>query len=337
MGLRRLEGEERLEIWAEKYRPKTLDDIVNRESIVRRLKGFIREGNLPHLLFIGPAGSGKTAAILALAHDFYGRYGEDYRPHVLELNASDERGIGVIKGRVKSFAHASTFGGVPFKLIIMDEADNLTRDAQPALRRIMEKFSTVRFCLIGNYQSKIIEPIQSRCALFFFPPYGDDVVAARVMYIAEREGVEITDGGVKAITDLSRGDLRKAINILQAASTLGIIDESTVYEVISRVQPDEVRKMVMAALNGDFLKARGLLRDLLIGRGLSGFDMVKQIYKELFNMPAIPEEYRLELLSELGDIDYRLTQGATDEVQLSAFLARLVLTGSKIIGRSEFL
>lgn len=315
-----------IEIWAEKYRPGTLDEIVDREGIVRRLKGFAREKNLPHLLFIGPAGSGKTASILALAHDLYD---ENYEAATLELNASDHRGIDIIRGRVKTFARTGTLGDVPFRLIIMDEADNLTKDAQQALRRTMEKWKTVRFCLIGNFQSKIIEPIQSRCALFVFTSYSGEIVAERLKYIAEKENVALKEDGLQTIVEITQGDLRKAINILQSASALGVVDRDTVYDVISRVQPEEVRGMLVEALNGNFVEARQLLRKLLIDRGLSGFDVVKRIYPEMFRL-KVPEDWRLELLSTLADIDYRLTQGATDEVQLGALLAKLVLVGSKI-------
>lgn len=314
------------EIWAEKYRPRTLNEIVDRESIVRRLKGFVRERNLPHLLFVGPAGSGKTASILALARDLYG---ENYEAATLELNASDHRGIDIIRGRVKTFARTGSLGDVPFRLIIMDEADNLTRDAQQALRRTMEKWKTVRFCLIGNFQSKIIDPIQSRCALFVFTRYSGEIVAERLKYIGEKENVALSEDGLQTIVGIAQGDLRRAINILQSASALGVVDRDTIYDVISRVRPEEVSKMLVGALKGNFVEARQLLRELLIDRGLSGFDVVKSIYPELFKL-QIPEDRRLELLSTLADIDYRLTQGATDEVQLGALLAKLVLAGSRI-------
>lgn len=315
-----------LEVWTEKYRPKTLDDFADREAIVRRLKGFVKEKNLPNLLFIGPTGTGKTAAILALAHDLYG---EDYGASILEVSApAIGKDTDFVRGRVKSFARSATLGDIPFRLVIIDEADNLSKVAQQALRRTMEKWRTVRFCLIGNVQSKIIDPIQSRCALFVFHPYDEGCVRDRVKHIAEKEGVKITEDGVNTIVEISRGDLRKAVNALQAASALGVVDQKTIYEVVSGTRPEEVRAMLLKALGGDFVGSREILRRLLVERGLSGFDVINQVYIELFGL-KISDKLRLEMLSMLGDIDYRLTQGATDEVQLSALLAKLVLIGSK--------
>ncbi|MEM4475138.1 MAG: replication factor C small subunit, partial [Fervidicoccaceae archaeon] len=206
-------------LWTEKYRPRTLDEIVDQEETVVRLKKFVREKNAPHMLFAGPPGTGKTTAALAFARDLYG---EDYRKYLLELNASDERGIDTIRVKVKEFARTRASGPVPFKLIVLDEADNMTADAQQALRRIMEIFTpTSRFILIANYSSKIIEPIQSRTALFRFTPLRREHVVERLRMIAEREGVSYDERALEAIYEISEGDLRRAINVLQASSALG--------------------------------------------------------------------------------------------------------------------
>lgn len=316
-------------LWTEKYRPRTLNDVVNQKEIVERLKKFISEKNMPHLLFAGSPGTGKTTIALALVHDLFG---ENFRDYFLELNASDERGIDVIRNKVKDFARALPGKGVPFKVILLDEADNMTSDAQQALRRTMELFtSTTRFILVRNYLSKVIEPIQSRTALFRFYPLKKEDVVARLEFIAKQEKVSYDQDGLDAIYDVTMGDMRKSINLLQASSAYGKVSVESVYKVLGLAKPKEILEMLNASLQGDFNTARSKLRELLVTYGLSGEDIIKQMHKELVgnNLLKIPEELRVIIADYLGEAEFRLVEGADDDIQLSAVIAKLAILGNK--------
>jgi replication factor C small subunit len=317
-------------MWAEKYRPQTLDDMTNQTEIVSRLKSFVQERNLPHLLFVGPAGVGKTTSILALAQDLYG---PGYRSFTLELNASDERGIDVIREKVKNFARTAAIASpVSFKILIMDEADSLTSAAQHALRRTMEIYTrTCRFCLIGNYSENIIDPIQSRCSIFRFSPLDEKDMKTYIMNIVKREQVSIVEEGLDAVYQASGGDLRKATNLLQAAAaSKSVIDDVSIYEVLGKVSPERVRAMIQRSLEGEFLEAREILRDLLIDQGLAPDDVIRMVYSELMRSTVISEQWKVKLSDKLGEVDYRLTQGARPEIQLSTLLAYLALAGEEM-------
>ncbi|MEM4726748.1 MAG: replication factor C small subunit [Candidatus Bathyarchaeia archaeon] len=317
-------------MWAEKYRPQSLDEMVNQSEIVSRLKRFVEERNLPHLLFVGPAGVGKTTAILALARDLYG---PTYRNFILELNASDERGIDTIREKVKLFARTAPMSGeVPFKILIMDEADSLTAPAQHALRRIMEIYTkTCRFCLIGNYSESIIEPIQSRCSIFRFNPLSEEDMRGWLRSIASKEGVKLLEEGLLAICEASQGDMRKAINLLQAAAAVkgGVVDDTAIYSVLGKTSPKMVREMISLGLKGEFIEAREVLRSLLVDEGMAAEDILRMVYSEIIRM-NIPEEWKIRLSDAIGEVDYRLTQGSRPEIQLSVLLAKLALAGKEM-------
>ncbi|MEM1990039.1 MAG: replication factor C small subunit, partial [Candidatus Bathyarchaeia archaeon] len=238
------------------------------------------------------------------------------------------RGINVIRETVKTFARTKPIGDVTFKLLILDEADNMTDDAQQALRRTMERYSeTARFILIANYSGKIIEPIQSRCAPFRFTYLPAEAIAKRIKYICEREDVDITEDGIEAIIDLSGGDLRKTLNILQTAASVGkTVTADLVYAVVGKANPADIREMMLTALNGDFISARNKLRELTRRYGLAGTDIIRQIHGEVFRL-NIPDAWKVKLADFIGEVDYRLVRGATEEVQLSALLAKLVEAG----------
>ncbi|WP_457753207.1 replication factor C small subunit [Thermococcus sp.] len=244
------------------------------------------------------------------------------------LHNSDERGINVIREKVKEFARTKPIGGASFKIIFLDEADALTQDAQQALRRMMEMFSNnVRFILSCNYSSKIIEPIQSRCAIFRFRPLKDEDIAKRIRFIAENEGLELTEEGLQALLYIAEGDLRRAINVLQAAAALDTkITDENVFLVASRARPEDVREMMLMALEGNFLKAREKLREILLKQGLSGEDVLIQMHKEVFNLP-ISEPKKVALADKIGEYNFRLVEGANEMIQLEALLAQFTLLG----------
>lgn len=316
------------EMWAEKYRPKTLADIVDQREIVERLKSFVKSRNVPHCIFAGPPGTGKTTAALCLTRDLYG---EGYREHMMELNASDERGIDVVRETVKTLARVKSIGEIPFKVMILDEADNMTSDAQQALRRTMERFTeTCRFIMCANYSGKIIEPIQSRCAPFRFSYLPREEHDQYLNGIAQKECVKLTDEGLGAIFEVCGGDLRRAINTLQASASLGKpVDAKVVYSITGRASPADVQKMIKTAIEGDFIEARKQLREMIQKYGVAGSDIIRQIHTEIFRA-EIPEPWKIKLADVVGEIDFRLVEGSDEEVQLSALLARLVEAGSDL-------
>ncbi len=313
------------EMWTEKYRPKTLAAMVNQKEIVERWKNFVKSRNVPHCIFAGPPGTGKTTAALCLARDLYGGA---YRDRIMELNASDARGINVVRETVKTFARVRSIGEISFKMMVLDEADNMTSDAQQALRRTMERYTeTCRFVLIANYSGKIIEPIQSRCAPFRFSYLPREEQDEFLRLIAQEEGVKLLGEGLDAIFEVCGGDLRRAINNLQAASSLDRpIDAQIIYSIAGRAHPEDVRKMIQTAFDGDFLDSRKQLRNMIQKYGVAGSDIIRQIHTEIFR-GTLPEQSKIRLADIIGEIDYRLVEGSNEEVQLSALLARLVEAG----------
>ncbi|MFP4116539.1 MAG: replication factor C small subunit [Candidatus Aenigmatarchaeota archaeon] len=309
-----------VEVWTERYRPDTLDDIVNHEHVVERLKAFVEDESLPHLLFTGPAGTGKSASSLAIAKDLFG---DKWRNNVLELNASDTRGIDIIRNQVKDFARSKAVGDVPFKIIILDEADALTPEAQHALRRTMENYTeTARFILICNYSSKIIDPIRSRCSIFRFPRLEREDASGLLRSICKKEDVSYDEEGLEAIFSVTRGDLRKSINLLQSVSATGKeVTEEVVYEVSSQAKPDAVQGMLENALDGEFTKSRDKLQELILEKGISGVDIIKEIHRQVYDMD-IEEKRKIRLVEKMGEYEFRLDEGADEQIQLEALLAQ---------------
>lgn len=309
-----------MEVWTEKYRPKKLDEVINQKHVVERLKAWVKKGSIPNMLFAGPAGVGKTTLALCTACELFG---EHWRSNFQELNASDDRGINTVRGRIKDFAKMKPMGA-DFKIIFLDESDALTPEAQQALRRTMERSSGVcRFILSANYSNRIIEPIQSRTAVFRLKGLSKEHVAEYINRIAKGEKLDISKDALDAIYEISEGDLRRATNLLQAAAALGKITKETVYDIAAQARPDDVKNMLLLALKGKFGEARKKLYDMLIGQGLSGDDIIKVVHKEVFNLD-IQEQAKLELIEKIGETEFRLNQGGTPEVQLQALLAQFM-------------
>jgi len=310
--------------WVEKYRPRLLDDVVNQEGIIKRLKQFVKDKSMPHLIFAGPAGTGKTTSALAMVRELYGNK-KAINITFLELNASDARGIDVIRTYIKDFAKAKPPSDIFFKILILDEADNMTAAAQQALRRTMEKYTrNCRMILICNYSNKIIPPIQSRCVVFRFSSLNNEDIKNRVKFVANKENINISVNGLNAIVDVSKGDCRRAINYLQSCGTISKnIDQDVVFRVAGEVPPERIRDVLKTALKGQLQFSLKLLNDITREYGLSGINIIKNLHREIYDLD-VSEDVKIELTKLLAEFEYRLSQGGTEEIQLQALLANIV-------------
>lgn len=305
--------------WVEKYRPDTLDDVVSHKDITGTIENFIKKGRLPHLLFYGPPGTGKTSTILAIAKLIYGPTA--WRSHVLELNASDDRGIDVVREQIKGFAMTRVLFSKGFKLIILDEADMMTQAAQGALRRVIEQYTkNVRFCILCNYVNKITPAIQSRCTKFRFSPLPEKEVEKKVDQVVDREGVKITPDGKEALLKLSKGDMRRALNILQAChAAYDEVDETAVYNCTGNPHPRDVESVVEKMMSAEFGTAYDYVTKLKMDRGLALQDLIAGIF-EVLETVQLPTQSRIYLLDALATCEHRLSVGASEKVQLTSLL-----------------
>jgi replication factor C small subunit len=296
---------------------------VGQDEIIKRLESYVKTGNLPHLLFTGSAGVGKTTAAVALAREFFG---ETWHMNFREMNASDERGIEVVRNQIKQFARTSPLGGSSFKILFLDEADALTPDAQAALRRTMESYAlTCRFILSCNYSSKIIDPIQSRCAIYRFRPLSRDAIAEEIHRIAGKEKIKVSGEAIDAIVYVAQGDMRKAINALQGAAIISSeIDGKMVYAITATARPEEIEDLLSLSLKGDFEAAERVLNNLLYERGIAPNELINQCYRALVKREMDPAQ-RVAFIDTLGEADFRLSEGASSDIQLEALIARFVL------------
>jgi replication factor C small subunit len=318
---------EHSEVWTEKYRPKKFEEVVGQEEIIKRVKSLVNSMNIPHLLFAGPAGTGKSTLALITVRQLFG---DSWRENYLELNASDERGIDVVRQKVKDFARTKAIGDVPFKVIFLDEADALTKEAQQALRRTMENFtSTCRFILSCNYSSKVLDPIQSRCVVFRFQLLEKKDIKRRVEFIAQSEGLSINKEAFDVIYDASEGDCRRVINFLQATASISPnITPDLVNTIVSKAEPADIKVVLDYALAGDFHGSRQKLLEIMLKDSISGQDVIKSIQREIWNLPIDPE-IKVKLTEKTGEIEFRLVEGSDEFIQLEALLASFVLAGRK--------
>lgn len=319
---------EDIAIWTEKYRPHDFDDVRGQDEIVKRVEAFVKKKNMPHLLFAGPAGVGKTTLSLVIAKKLFG---DKWRENFLELNASDERGIDVVRVKVKDFARTRAIGDVPFKIIYLDECDALTREAQQALRRTMENYTqTCRFILSCNYSSKIIDPIQSRCTVFRFKPLPKEDIYKIIEKIAKAEGLSVDAKTKEALYEISHGDCRRLENIMQSSAAVkDKITEEIIYDVASAAEPEEINDVLALCIKGDFSAAKNKLLDTMLNHGLSGLDVIKQVQQEIWKIKDVEARKKLEMIKECGEAEFRMVEGSDEFIQLEALLAKFVLTNCK--------
>jgi len=310
-------------IWGEKFRPKNFSEFFGQDKVVERIRAFVKQKNIPHMLFSGPAGIGKTTISLIIAKELYGK---EWQQNFLELNSSDERGIDVIRNKVKDFARTKTIGNFPFKIILLDECDSLTKEAQQALRRTMENYTnTCRFILSCNYSSKIIDPIQSRCIVFHFKPLERDAIGKIIDNITKNEKLKIEKNVADALLEISGGDVRRIINILQSCAAVNKnITKDLIYETVSVAHPKEVKEVLELAISGNFIKSREKLLDTMLKYGLSGLDIIRQIQKETWEL-KIKDEDKVKMVEKCGEIEFRMVEGSDEYLQLEALLASFTL------------
>ncbi|MBW0475082.1 hypothetical protein O181_014797 [Austropuccinia psidii MF-1] len=308
--------------WVEKYRPTTLDHITGNIETIQRLKVIARDGNCPHIIICGTPGIGKTTSILCLAHALLGN---SYKEGVLELNASDERGIDVVRNKIKAFANTKV--SLPpgrHKIIILDEADSMTAGAQQALRRTMEIYSnTTRFALACNHSNKIIEPIQSRCAILRYGKLSDQEVLKRLYEICKAENVQFADDGLAALIFTAEGDMRQAINNLQSTvSGFGFISADSVFKVCDQPHPVLIKKLITACERGDVSESLDQLDELWL-QGYSALDIVSTLMKVVKTLDKMAEYLKLEFIKEIGFTHMRILEGVSTIVQLGGLISRL--------------
>lgn len=307
-------------IWVEKYRPTTLDDLIGQDEIVSLLTEFAGDAEMPNILLAGRQGIGKTAMTVALAREIYG---DRWQSNMLELNASDDRGIDTVRDRIKSFARTDTLGDFPFKLIFLDEVDNTTKDAQSAMRRVMEDFSDkTRFILSCNYPNRIIPPIQSRCAVYRLKPLTDDDIRRIIQRVIDGEGLSVADDALDRLVDIASGDARRAINTLQGATLADEVTADGVEAVAPMLSFDTVREIIDLAVGGDLSGAQRKLDVEVLKKGVGAQQFLDEAFSAI-QYAEMPEDARAKSMEQVAEVDYRLLQGANPHVQLHALLARI--------------
>ncbi|KAH0898063.1 hypothetical protein HID58_047631 [Brassica napus] len=336
--------------WVEKYRPQSLDDVAAHRDIVATIDRLTNENKLPHLLLYGPPGTGKTSTILAVARKLYG---PKYRNMILELNASDDRGIDVVRQQIQDFASTQSFslGKSSVKLVLLDEADAMTKDAQFALRRgkssytrlsfvmfkyVIEKYTkSTRFALIGNHVNKIIPALQSRCTRFRFAPLDPLHVSQRLKHVIEAEGLDVSESGLAALVRLSNGDMRKAMNILQSTHMASVkITEEEVYLCTGNPLPKDIEQISHWLLNESFAESYKKISEMKTRKGLAIVDIVREVTIFVFKI-KMPSHVRVQLINDLADIEYRLSFGCNDKLQLGAIISTFTHARSALVATAK--
>ncbi|CAN7041457.1 hypothetical protein BRARA_B02160 [Brassica rapa] len=321
--------------WVEKYRPQSLDDVAAHRDIVDTIDRLTNENKLPHLLLYGPPGTGKTSTILAVARKLYG---PKYRNMILELNASDDRGIDVVRQQIQDFASTQSFslGKSSVKLVLLDEADAMTKDAQFALRRVIEKYTkSTRFALIGNHVNKIIPALQSRCTRFRFAPLDPVHVSQRLKHVIEAEGLDVSESGLAALVRLSNGDMRKAMNILQSTHMASVkITEEEVYLCTGNPLPKDIEQISHWLLNESFAESYKKISEMKTRKGLAIVDIVREVTMFVFKI-KMTSHVRVQLINDLADIEYRLSFGCNDKLQLGAIISTFTHARSALVATAK--
>ncbi len=308
------------EVLLEKYRPRTLDDVIGQDEIIERLKAYVKLGGFPNLMFVGPPGTGKTTSSICLALDLH-RNLNNFK----ELNTSDTRGIDTVRNQIKEYASTQPIGDVDFKIIFLDECDNLTSDAQSALRRTMEKYSNnCKFILSCNYSSKVIEPIQSRSAIYRFKGINPESMKKRILYIAEKEKFIVSNEVLDAIVYVSNMDLRKAVNSLEMASLINkTLTVESIFKSSGLVHPTEIIELITFALKGNFKACLNKLDELIIGQGFSSIDILRQLFTEVLNL-NINDRMKVDIIDKIGECDFRVNEGSDEMIQMKSLMAQII-------------
>ncbi len=313
--------------WTEKYRPEAFEEILGHEEIVQKLKKYVNGKSMPHLLFVGPSGVGKTTTAIALAKEIYN---QDWKANFIELTRSDERGINAMRDKIKDEARSKSLTEQDFKIIYMDEAEGLTEPAQAAFRRTMENYSeNARFILSTNSSSRIIDPVRSRCAQFRFRPLGKEKVEGYIQMIAEQEDLTIDQDAKNILFRISRGDLKKLTNLLQVSATKDLkIDESIIKSALEETKRADFKGLILRAQRGDFMDVRDELYDLIIENDYPPNRILERVHEEIYNLP-MTEEKRKDIALEIAEVDFDLSRGSKKRVHLERLLSFFALMKKK--------